>query len=196
MCWMTRYSCYEYKHPTLLLLLPNSFLDVLQLWPHRSCSCILNKTVKTLMREIVSILYMNHRNCFTGCMGFHRKSHSNTPGDQGNTAQAKWDLCNFTAEYHRCISPRAPCRKITGISWWFFYRVTFITGPRCERAASGSALCWPTETPLYKVLRCLDTHAVSAKGAFTPSRGARGCVFFVREPVVGERKKKNPVSVL
>lgn len=38
-----------------------------------------------------------------------------------------------------------------------------------------------TETALYKVQRCLDTHAVSAKQAFTPSSGARS---FLRETPV------------
>lgn len=69
----------------------------------------------------------------------------------------------------------APCRNIKAISWRFFYRVTFIIGPWCDRVPrfpmrtrGGSALCWLAEAPLYKVLRCLDTHAVQKKRSLPP----------------------------
>lgn len=41
------------------------------------------------------------------------------------------------------------------------------------KALTSSALCWPTGAPLYKVLRCLDTHAVSGKEAFPPFLSAQ-----------------------
>ena len=145
---------------------------------------------------------MNHRNSFIKCTSSHRKSYSSTSRDQRNSTRAKRGHYNFTTESHRCIFFQLPAGELQEKSWSFFYRVTFIIGPRCDRVPLASQ--WESSlrrrlqqrpllalrnSPLYKVLWCLDTHAVSAKEAFTPSRGAHS-FFFLREPaVVGRREK-------